>query len=212
MEILHTFFDLLTPREKRNLELLFIAVVNMARLKVASVASIMPFLFVAADPPSVQENVYLSWAYETLGFTDTNPFLIALGFAALSAMIVSNAFIILTTWVLFRYAWEPNHTLSYRLLKSYLYRPYEYFLTRNSSELEKSILEEMKGVVNGMLIPGLQRMVKGIVVLFTIGYFLLVEPAVVAVSATVFGLAYTSIYFAVKIDSMFTGKSMSYKT
>ena len=59
MEILRTFFDLLTPREKRNLGLLFVAVVIMAGLEVVSVAAIMSFLSVAADPASVPENAYL---------------------------------------------------------------------------------------------------------------------------------------------------------
>ena len=198
MEILRTFFDLLTPREKRNLGLLFVAVVIMAGLEVVSVASIMPFLSVAADPASVQENAYLNWVYETLGFTDTNSFLIALGLAALVAMVVSNTFIILTTWALFRYAWGRNHTLSYRLLKSYLQRPYEYFLTRNSSELGKNILEEVKEVVNEMLIHVLRGGAKAIVALFIMGFLVFIDPTVAFIVALVLGAAYAGIYLAVK--------------
>lgn len=198
MEILRTFFDLLTPREKRNLGLLFIAVVIMAGLEVVSVASIMPFLSVAADPASVQENAYLNWTYETLGFENTNSFLIALGIAALVAMVVSNVFIIFTTWALYRYAWGRNHTLSYRLLKSYLYRPYEYFLTRNSSELGKNILEEVKEVVNEMLIHVLRGGAKAIVAVFIVGFLVLIDPTVAVLAAIVLGAAYTTIYFVVK--------------
>ena len=198
MEIIRTFFDLLTRREKRNLGLLFVAVVIMAGLEVVSVASIMPFLSVAADPASVQENAYLNWAYETLGFTDTNSFLIGLGLAALVAMVLSNAFIIFTTWALYRYAWGRNHTLSYRLLKSYLYRSYEYFLTRNSSKLGKNILEEVRSVVSGMLVSVLKGGAKAIVALFIIGFLVFVDPLVAAMVSAVLGLAYTGVYFAVK--------------
>ena len=198
MQILRIFFNLLTPREKRNLGLLFVAVVIMAGLEVVSVASIMPFLSVAADPASVQENVYLSWVYETLGFTDTNSFLIALGLAALVAMVVSNAFIIFTTWALYRYAWDRNHTLSYRLLKSYLNRPYEYFLTRNSSELGKNILEEVKEVVNEMLVQALKGGSKAVVALFIIGFLVFIDPQVALIVALVLGAAYGSIYVAIK--------------
>jgi len=170
----------------------------MAGLEVVSVASIMPFLSVAADPASVQENVYLSWVYETLGFTDTNSFLIALGLAALVAMVVSNAFIIFTTWALYRYAWDRNHTLSYRLLKSYLNRPYEYFLTRNSSELGKNILEEVKEVVNEMLVQALKGGSKAVVALFIIGFLVFIDPQVALIVALVLGAAYGSIYVAIK--------------
>ena len=170
----------------------------MACLEVVSVASIMPFLSVAADPGMIQQNEYLLWAYETFGFADTNSFLIALGLAALVAMVVSNAFIILTTWALYRYAWGRNHTLSRRLLCSYLHRPYEYFLTRNSSDLGKNILQEVGEVVNGMLIPGLKGTAKGIVALFIIAFLIVIDPVVALLVAAVLGTAYISIYFIVR--------------
>jgi ATP-binding cassette subfamily C protein len=196
--IFKKFHALLTRRERRNLYLLFVAVVVMASLEVVSVASIMPFLSVAADPGMIQQNEYLLWAYETFGFADTNSFLIALGLAALVAMIVSNAFIILTTWALYRYAWGRNHTLSRRLLRSYLHRPYEYFLTRNSSELGKNILEEVKEIVASMLIPGLKGAAKGIVALFIVGFLVFIDPVVALLAAVVLGVAYGGIYMAVR--------------
>ena len=198
MEIIRTFFDLLTPREKRNLGLLFVAVVIMAGLEVVSVASIMPFLSVAADPSIIQKNVYLSWTYETFEFTDTNSFLIGLGLSALAAMILSNIFIVLTTWALFRYVWARNHSFSRRLLRSYLNRPYEYFLTRNSSELGKNILEEVKEIVNEMLYPALRGVAKGTVALFIVGFLIFVDPIVALMVAVVLGVAYVGIYFAIR--------------
>ncbi len=198
MEIIRTFFSLLTDRERRNLYLLFGAVIVMAGLEVVSVASIMPFLSVAADPGSVHGKPYLSWTYQALGFTETNSFLIALGLAALALLVVSNTFIVLTTWAVHRYAWGRNHTLSWRLLHSYLHRPYEYFLTRNSSELGKNILEEVKEVVNQMLKPALKGFAKGIVALFIIGFLVFIDPMVALLVATVLGTAYTVIYFFVR--------------
>ncbi len=198
MEIIKTFFDLLTPRERRNLYLLFCAVLVMAGLEVVSVGSIMPFLQVAADPASVHENTYLNWTYETFGFTDTNTFLIALGLGALVALVLSNAFIVFTTWILQRYVWGRNHSLSRRLLHSYLYRPYEYFLTRNSSELGKNILEEVKEVSINMLKPVLRGAAKSMVALFIIGFLVFVDPIVAGIVTFVLGSAYAGIYFLVK--------------
>jgi ATP-binding cassette subfamily C protein len=196
MEIVKTFFDLLTPRERRNLYLLFGAVLVMAGLEVVSVSSIMPFLSVAADPATVHENPYLSWAFDTLGFTDTNMFLIALGLGALLALVVSNAFIVLTTWALYRYVWGRNHSLSRRLLRSYLYRPYEYFLTRNSAELGKNILEEVKEVTGQMLMPALRGGAKAIVALFIVGFLFFVDPLVAGMVTVILGLAYAGVYYA----------------
>ncbi len=198
MEIVKTLFGLLTPRERRNLYLLFGAVLVMASLEVVSVASIMPFLSVASDPASVHENAYLSWTYETFGFADTNSFLIALGLAALAALVVSNIFIVFTTWALYRYVWERNHSISRRLLGSYLYRPYEYFLTRNSAELGKNIVEEVKEITGQMLKPALRGTAKGIVALSIVGFLFFMDPMVASMVTTILGLAYAGVYYAVR--------------
>ena len=198
MDLIRTFFELLTPRERRNLYLLFCAVLVMAGLEVVSVGSILPFLQVAADPASVHENAYLHWAYDTFGFADTNAFLIALGVAAFTALVLSNAFIVGTMWALYRYVWNRNHSLSRRLLRSYLHRPYEYFLTRNSAELGKNVLEEVKEVTATMLYPALRGGAKGVVGLFLIGFLFFVDPVVASILAGVLGGAYAAVHFTVR--------------
>ncbi len=198
MDVLQKLFSLLTDRERRNLYLLFGAVLLMATLQMASVVSIMPFLSVASDPAVIQENAYLRWAYTTFGFGSERAFLIALGLGALGVLVVSNAFIIMTHWATERFAWGRNHSLSRRLLRSYLYRPYEYFLTRNSAELGKNILEEVKEVTDQMLKPALQGVAKGVVALFIIGFLVYFDPVVALMVSVVLGVAYGSIYLFVR--------------
>lgn len=198
MEILRKLFALLTRSERRKLFVVFAAVLVMAGLQVASVASIMPFLSVAANPSSVHENASLRWAYETLNFADTSSFLIALGIAALVVLVVSNTFIIFTRWLMERYAWGRNHSLSRRLLRSYLYRPYEYFLTRNSAELGENILEEVKEVTNQMLKPTLLGFAKGAVALFIVGFLVYYDPTVAFIVSIVLGAAYAGVYLGVR--------------
>ncbi len=198
MDVLRKLFSLLTRRERRNLYILFVAVLLMASLQVASVASIMPFLSVASDPSIIQENEYLRWAYATFGFDDDRSFLIALGLGALLALVVSNVFIILTRWAMERYSWGRNHSLSRRLLRSYLYRPYEYFLTRNSSELGKNILEEVKEVTDQMLKPTLRGVAKAVVALFIVGFLVYFDPVVALMVTVVLGAAYGAIYLVVR--------------
>ncbi len=198
MDVLRKLFSLLTRRERRNLLIVFAAVLVMASLQVMSVASIMPFLSVAANPSSIQENPYLRWAYTTFEFSSTSSFLIVLGVAALLILLTSNAFIIFTRWLMERYAWGRNHSLSRRLLRSYLYRPYEYFLTRNSAELGKNILEEVKEITDQMLKPTLLGIAKGIVALFIVGFLVYFDPAVAVIVALVLGTAYSSIYLLIR--------------
>lgn len=198
MDVLRKLFSLLNRRERRNLFGVFAAVLVMATLQVLSVASIMPFLSVAANPSSIEQNAYLRWAYTTFEFGSRSSFLIGLGISALVVLLASNAFIIFTRWLMERYAWGRNHSLSRRLLRSYLYRPYEYFLTRNSAELGKNILEEVKEITDQMLKPTMLGMAKGVVALFIVGFLVYFDPVVAVIVALVLGVAYGGIYLIIR--------------
>jgi ATP-binding cassette subfamily C protein len=178
----------------------------MAGLEVVSVGSIMPFLQVASDPASVHENPYLTWAFETFGFDNTNNFLIALGVGALAALVVSNVFIIFTTWALERYVWRCNHSLSLRLLHRYITRPYWYFIMNNSSELKKNILGEVREISSQMLLPALRGLAKFIVAISIILFLFFVDPIVSLIVAITLSSAYTFVYVIVKSSLKRIGK------
>ena len=190
--------DLLGTDERRNLYMLMGAVIVMAGLEVVSVASIMPFLSVAANPESIHENAFLKWGYEYFGYTSVDTYLISLGLASLAALVSSNAFIILVLWLQDRYVWNRNHSISKRLLQRYLYQPYEYFLTRNSADLSKNILEESREVTVQLLQPALQGIAKAVVAIAIVGFLLIIEPFVALGVAVVLGGAYVLIYLYVR--------------
>ncbi|MCS3857791.1 ATP-binding cassette subfamily C protein [Salinibacter ruber] len=204
MDTVKRLFDLLTPEEQRKLYLLFVAIVIMAGLEVVSVASIAPFLSVASDPASIHEKVYLKWAFDAFGFTDRHAFLITLGVTALIALVVSNTFIVAVTWLQYQYVWNQNHIISKRLLRGYLQRPYEFFLTRNTSDLSKNILEEARMVSVQMLLPAIRATAKGIVSVSIVAFLIFVDPTVALIVAVVLGGAYGSIWLSVhkKLDEI----------
>jgi len=176
----------------------------MAGLEVVSVASVMPLLSVASEPAAIDENAYLHWAFESFGFADTQSFLIALGVGALLALVLSNACIIFVTWLQERYVWNRNHSISRRLLQSYLQQPYEYYLTRNSADLSKNILEEAREVSVKMLRPALNGTARAIVALAIIAFLFYINPIIAIVVTFILGGAYEIIYLLVrnKLDSI----------
>jgi ATP-binding cassette subfamily C protein len=198
MSVLRKIFDLLTKKEKLKLYLLFGVVLITAVLQVVSVFSIMPFLSVAADPSSIHSNKYLEWAYTEFGFSSNRYFLVSLGLGALAALVVSNTLVVLTTWGLYKFVWRRNHTISKRLLESYLDRPYSYFITKNSSELGKNILEEAKEVSSQLIKPILEGAVRCTIAIFIIAFLFVYDPIVSIVVSTVLVSSYFFIYTLVK--------------
>jgi len=189
---------LLDPRERRKLIFVFLGMLGAALLEVAGIASIMPFLALVGNPNLVHENEILRWLYTTLGFRSVNRFLLLVGFGVLAVLIVSNAVSAAANWALLRYSWMRNYTLSRRLLTAYLYRPYTYFLTRNSSTMARNILSEVQQIVEGILVPFLQILSRGLMVLFIAALLVAVNPSIALILMGTLGLAYGMMYFAVR--------------
>jgi ABC-type bacteriocin/lantibiotic exporter with double-glycine peptidase domain len=198
MEILQKIFSLLTPKERASAYFCFAAMLVMAIVEVVGVASIMPFMAVLADPDAVQHHAKLKWLYDALHFTSNHRFLIFLGFVVLAVLIVSNTISMLTTWLILRFTYERQYSLSRRLFQKYLYQPYAFFLQRNSSELIQNILTEVHTVVNRAFIPGMQLVAKLIVTGLILLLLLKIDPVLAFVLAFLLGGAYFTIYVQVR--------------
>src|SRR5690606_39376387 len=132
-EAVGKLFQLMNKGERRRFYLLMPAVTVMALMQVIGSASVLPFLALVTDPTLVQSNEYLAFAYDRLGFQSTNAFLVFAGLVALVVLVLSNALIAFTEYLLLRFSWNLNHTLSVRMLREYLSKPYVFFLDQNTT-------------------------------------------------------------------------------
>jgi ATP-binding cassette subfamily C protein len=173
--------------------MLFAVVLVMAFLEMLSVASVLPFLSVAADPGKIQTNAWLNWVYGGLGFASANQFLLALAGGALLALLLSNAWLAATQWAQIRFAMGRSHSLSVRLLQHYLDQPYAFFLQRNSADLGKNILSETDQVT-AVLIAGLRLSAKAMMALAIVATLIAFDPVLSLILTAVLGLAYGALY------------------
>jgi len=198
IEIFKKMFELLDARERRHAVLLLVLMLVMGLLEAVGVASVMPFIAVVANPEVVQSNAHLARIYAALGFESTYSFLLFLGGVVFAFIVGGLAFKALTHWAIARYTHMRNYTLSSRLLRCYLSRPYSFFLNRHSADLGKAVLAEVTLLVNQVLLPLLQLVSNFIVALFLIALVVALEPKVALTSVVVLGGAYFLIYVALR--------------
>ncbi|MFW6150780.1 MAG: ABC transporter ATP-binding protein [Chloroflexota bacterium] len=190
--------DLLTPKERKLLWVVFAGVLTAALLETAGVASILPFLTLVASPDAVTDNAIVSWLFNTFGFTDVDRFLLFLGLLALGVLVLSNALRAAVMWAMLRFSWGRNHSISRRLLAGYLHRPYTFFLNENTAILGRNILGETGQLVNGILVPGIEIVARAVVLIFIIALLVIVDPVLAPVLFLSLGLVYGAIYLAVR--------------
>jgi ATP-binding cassette, subfamily B, bacterial PglK len=190
--------DLLTAGERRRGYLLLGMILVMAFLEVLGVASILPFLAVLANMELVHTNVYLSTVYELLGFRDPEQFLFFLGVLVFVVFVISTLFKALTHYAIARYAHMREYSLSMRLTSGYLNQPYEWYLDRHSADLGKMVLSEVGQVVQGSLMPMIQVIAHGAVVLAILVLLIVVDPKLALAVAMGLGGAYFAVYMLLR--------------
>lgn len=183
--------SLFDKRERRQLYWLLGTIMLSALIEVVGIASIMPFMGIATNPDLIQSNKYLNLLYVGMGFQSANRFLFFTGLVFLTILIASNIVSAFTAWFILKFTYGRGHSLSVRLLTRYLYQGYSFFLNRNTSELTKNIMTEVSRFMGGVLLPSIQLLAKGVIVLFIMTLLFLMDPLLAVTIVVVLGGAYT---------------------
>jgi ABC-type multidrug transport system fused ATPase/permease subunit len=195
---LKQLWQILSPLDKRKVIYVLVLIIGMAFIESAGVISIMPFLAVLSNPEVIESNHYLKLLYGFTGSSDTQNFIVYLGFLSLTIVICSTVFKIVTQYAVNRFASLQRHYFATRLLKIYLQQNYEFFIQRNSATLVKNVLSEVDQLIWTMILPALSLMSYGIILLFMVGILLFYDPLMAFTTAFVLGLFYASIYMLVR--------------
>lgn len=198
MKTIRKILSLFSKEEKRQLYYLLPAVIVMALVEVIGIASIIPFLDLLSQPEARTENPLLNSLYTKLGFASDERFLIFVGLGVLAILLLSNAFTMVVTWAILRFTWMRNYTISRRLLASYLYRPYAFFLNRNTAELSASLFSEVQQIILYLILPGMRMVARFVVAVFILTFLFIYDPLLALITFALLGSTYGAIFFVVK--------------
>ncbi|WP_299961905.1 ABC transporter ATP-binding protein [uncultured Roseobacter sp.] len=186
--------SLLNRRERKRFALLFIMVIVSSVLETGGVALMLPFLQVLSDPGEIQSTAFLKFFYDTLGFTSAQSFSLFMGSCIFAFLVIGIAFKAVTLYALTRFGVMRAFGISTRLLKSSLYQPYIWFVSRHSSALTTSVLTEVNQLVSGSLLPALQILPNLLTILLIVGFIVAIEPVIAILAVVLLGGTYGLIY------------------
>jgi ATP-binding cassette subfamily C protein len=191
--VLERLYKLARPYGRKKAAIVFAIILFQGAMQVIGVASVFPFLAVAANPPAFRESQIGSSILQPFpGITDSELLYIA-GFLSIALLFVSNASSLLGDYVRARYSHGLGHWLRVRLLQEMASKPWSYFLQQNTGILLKKASGDVLAMVHNVLIPLLEatsRMISSVLLVLTLFLF---SPAIAA-GATI---ALTSYYLVV---------------
>jgi len=201
MNTLNKIIALLTPRERKQGLSVLALVMGMALFETMGVASVMPFLAVLGNPEILNTNPILNMIYtygKSLGVSTPDDFLIALGLAAFVLIIVSAAYRTLTYYIMNRFIEMRRHSISARLLETYLRQPYVFFLDRHSGDMSKTILSEVDQLIGSVFRPAYNMFAYSFVLIAITSLLLMTNPWLALLAAGLLGGLYSLTFFIIR--------------
>jgi len=185
---------LLSVQEKIHLAMLACLICAAALFETLGIASILPYMSLLTVPDADMSRRVFEFAARISGETSRDQLVVYVGIAVLFGVVAGTVLSGLSTWFALRFALLRVHSMSQRILISYLSRDYEFFIQRNSSTLLKNLLSEVGNVVGGVLTPLIQMSTRILVVVLLAALLFAVNFKVAAISVGVFLGFYATIY------------------
>lgn len=167
-------------------------------VELAGVAGLYPFLAVLSHPDLAHTNRWLILLRSLLGINDDRLFLIAFGAICLAVFLSASLFLFLRQAYITRYALRQTARLAARLLRSYLRKPYAYFLDQHSAEISKNVIGQSDAVANGVLLSWMVAFSEFFVLVSLAGLILWADPLAGLATVVVLGVLIGTIHFTLR--------------
>jgi ABC-type multidrug transport system fused ATPase/permease subunit len=151
MSLLTDIWSILAPAQKRQVLAAQVISLLMALSTVTGIAAIAPFFAVLGNPQLIDRYRVLHWLYLHGGFPGKRAFVLALGFAFIAAVLLSNLINALGAMAMTRIASGIGDQLQATLFDEYLSRPYAFHARTHTATLFNNIVWETRRLGNGIL-------------------------------------------------------------
>ena len=94
MDQIKKAFEVFDSRQKRKLVYLTFIIFIDAFVELLGVSVIIPFIQAVTTPEVLLENKYAKWAYDFLGMSDTNQFIVLMAVVIIAVYILKNLFLV----------------------------------------------------------------------------------------------------------------------
>lgn len=190
--------SLLTPSQKKQAFILLVLIFLTAFIDTIGAASILPFVAVLANPQLVETNIFLNTLYQlssNFGVLNVNQFLILLGGIFFLFLIFNLTIRAFSQYMQTRFSLTSEYNIGMRLIEGYLHQPYIWYLKRNSSDLSKNILSEVNEIIYDTIVPTLNIIAQGILILFLLVLLLFIDITLALILGLIFSISYATLFY-----------------
>ena len=191
-QLLRQLWTHLARRRRLQLGVLLLVMLASSVAEVLSLAAVLPFLAVLANPEGLwNQPLVQQWA-PPLGIASVQDLLLPITIAFAVAALAAGAIRLLNLWLNGRLAAAIGSDLSCEAYRRTLYQPYAVHLARNSSELIASISTDVNRVISELLNPLLLLLSSGLIALSLVATLVAIDWSIALGAGLVVALVYAA--------------------
>jgi len=169
-------FGLFNKKEKKNSTIMIILIAVGGIAETIGIGVILPFTTVLLDQTSVDRYPILQTITEISWVGGYRRFIVIMCIALVLIFILKSLYMFFLMYVQNRFTLNRQIEMSKKLFQSYIYKPYEFFFSQNTAELQRNVNTLVASIIQGMLMAGLYMLTEMMIVAFIVILLLIVDP------------------------------------
>lgn len=196
---------LLTNIERREGISIILLSLIMALIDSLSAGLLMNYMSLINGGSLLKDNQNILFIKDILGFKEEVIFISFFSFLVIFFILFSILLKALTSYFQTKYTINLEYSIAKRLITLYLKQPYEWFLSKNSSEIGKTILNEMTELAR-VSINSLMNLISSTLIIFCMVLLMFyIDFKIASLVIVIYISSYALIFFSTRIISSKVG-------
>jgi len=202
-------YNILEKHQKLGILKMQFIIILTAFTEVAGVASIGPFMSLVSNPSQIYQEGFFNNLYDISGASNQQDFLALAGIMVVTILLTSAIVATFSLRYIYHFAQKVGAEISSNLFDYYISSNWLFHTQKNSSNLITNLTSECSRVTTGIIVPALIMNAKIFISISIILFLFWVDPLVSIIGFTLFGSAYSIIFYSVKIKLEKNGEKLT---
>lgn len=179
-------YRILNRKQRFQMAGMFIMLIIGSMFELLGVSIMLPFIEAILSPNQLKTKPYISFWINLFNIQDNQSMLLMVGSGIILVYLVKNIYLSLSAFLQALYSNNLQRSLSVLMFKSYLHRPYSFFVEHNSGEILRGISGDVSGVYT--VIINIFKLLSEALVIISIAVYLISTDVVLALGTILAGM------------------------
>lgn len=184
-KMIYQIYNILDHKQRIQMVGMFIILIIGSMFELLGVSIMLPFIEAILSPDELKTKPYIGILIGLFKIQDNQSMLLMVGIGIIIVYLVKNIYLSISAYLQALYSNNLQRSLSVIMFKSYLSRPYSFFIEHNSGEIMRGISGDVGGVYT--IIINIFKFLSELLVIISIAIYLVITDVVLALGTIAAG-------------------------